>query len=237
MAHINAKNIHVDFPIFNSSHRSFKKNLLNIATGGRLSSDSSHHLIVKALDKINLKISNGDRVALVGHNGSGKSTLLRTMAGVYYPTSGCIDVEGTISTLIDLSQGMEVEATGWDNIILRGLAMGLSLKEINQKVDQVAEFSELGNFLNVPVRTYSSGMTLRLAFAISVCVQRDIVLMDEWLSVGDAYFVEKSSKALRKYLSEASLFVIATHSEDLAYELCNRMIRLEAGRIVSDEKI
>jgi lipopolysaccharide transport system ATP-binding protein len=231
MAYIEAKHLSVDFPIYDSSHRSLKKKIISAATGGRIAENSLNYSVVKALDDLSFSIKDGESVALMGHNGSGKSTLLRTLAGVYYPTGGSLDVKGSISTLIDLSQGMDMEATGWENITLRGLAMGMSLSEINACADEIAEFSELGDFLNIPVRTYSSGMLLRLAFSVSTSTPRDIVLMDEWLSVGDSNFADKSTVRLKQYLSKASILVIATHSEELAKEVCNSTIFLTHGKI------
>lgn len=237
MASIKAKDLCIQFPVYNAAHRSLRGNFISVATGGRFSSDLTNHVYVHALDKINLNIRNGERVALLGHNGSGKSTLLRAIAGVYYPTGGSLQVNGAISTLIDLNQGMDEEATGWDNIILRGLAMGMTRNEINERKTEIAEFSELGDFLQIPVRTYSSGMKLRLAFSVSTSSPRNIVLMDEWLSTGDADFSEKATLRLIDYLGKASILIIATHSEKLARRVCDRMITLSHGRIQDDSVI
>lgn len=237
MASIKAHNLSIQFPVYNAAHRSFRGNFIKVATGGRFSSDVTNHVYINALDQINLNIQNGERVALLGHNGSGKSTLLRAIAGVYYPTGGSLEVEGSISTLIDLHQGMDAEATGWDNIILRGLAMGMSRDEINDRKNEIAEFSELGDFLDIPVRTYSSGMKLRLAFSVSTSSPRNIVLMDEWLSTGDASFSEKATLRLIDYLGKASILVIATHSEKLAMRICDRIVTLSHGKVENDSPV
>ena len=231
-AHIIAKDVGVEFPIFNSSHRSLKKSILNVTTGGRVAQDTKNHVVVRALDDISLNIQPGDRVGLVGHNGSGKTTLLRVLSGVYAPVRGSLDVKGKIATLLDISLGMDGEATGYENIRVRGLLMGLSVAEIDALTDEIAEFTGLGDYLNMPMRTYSSGMTVRLGFAVSTSIQADIVLMDEWLSVGDAEFQEKASERLNHMVNQASILVLASHSMDLVEKTCNRIVRMEHGKIV-----
>lgn len=231
-AHIIAQNVGVEFPIFNSSHRSLKKSILNISTGGRVAQDTKNHVVVRALDDINLELKRGDRVGLVGHNGSGKTTLLRVLSGVYAPVQGQLSIQGKIATLLDISLGMDGEATGYENIRVRGLLMGLSLAEIDALTDEIADFTGLGDYLNMPMRTYSSGMTMRLGFAVSTSVHSDIVLMDEWLSVGDAEFQEKASSRLNQMLDKAAILVLASHSMDLVEKTCNKIIRMEHGRIV-----
>jgi lipopolysaccharide transport system ATP-binding protein len=231
-AHIIAKDVGVEFPIFNSSHRSLKKSILNVTTGGRVAQDTKNHVVVRALDDISLNIQSGDRVGLVGHNGSGKTTLLRVLSGVYAPMRGSLDVKGKIATLLDISLGMDGEATGYENIRVRGLLMGLSVAEIDALTDEIAEFTGLGDYLNMPMRTYSSGMTVRLGFAVSTSIQADIVLMDEWLSVGDAEFQEKASERLNHMVNQASILVLASHSMDLVEKTCNKIVRMEHGKIV-----
>lgn len=231
-AYIKAVNVGVQFPIFNSSHRSLKRSLLNATTGGRVAQDSKQHVVVRALENIDLDLKEGDRVGLFGHNGSGKTTLLRVLSGVYSPTEGSLDVKGSTATLLDISLGMDGEATGYENIRIRGLLMGLSLKEIDALTDEIAEFSDLGDYLNMPMRTYSSGMSMRLGFAVSTSIHADIVLMDEWLSVGDADFKEKASERLNKMVDTASILVIASHDLGLIEKTCNKIITMEHGRII-----
>ncbi|GHA73812.1 sugar ABC transporter ATP-binding protein [Formosimonas limnophila] len=231
-AHIIAKDVGVEFPIFNSSHRSLKKSILNVTTGGRVAQDTKNHVVVRALDDINLNIQPGDRVGLVGHNGSGKTTLLRVLSGVYAPVSGLLDVKGKIATLLDISLGMDGEATGYENIRVRGLLMGLSVVEIDALTDEIAEFTGLGDYLNMPMRTYSSGMAVRLGFAVSTSIRADIILMDEWLSVGDAEFQEKASERLNHMVNQASILVLASHSMELVEKTCNKIVHMEHGKIV-----
>jgi lipopolysaccharide transport system ATP-binding protein len=229
---ITANNIAVDFPIYNSPHRSLKKNLMKLATGGRISSDAGGGVSVRALDGVSFELSEGERLGLTGHNGSGKSTLLRVLAGVYEPIGGILDVRGRIASLLDISIGMDSESTGLENILLRGLLLGLSKEEIRRKTDEIIEFSELGDFIELPVRTYSSGMSMRLSFSIATCVDADILLMDEWLSVGDSDFVKKAEDRLKSLVRKTPILVMASHSPEILKEVCTKVIRLESGRIV-----
>jgi lipopolysaccharide transport system ATP-binding protein len=232
---ISAKNITVEFPIFENSHRSLKKAVLNISTGGRIGQSVNHNPFVVALEDINFIFEEGSRVGLLGHNGSGKTTLLRVLSGIYAPVTGQLVVRGRIASLLDMSLGLDPDATGFENIYLRGLLDGLKPIRIRSKIDEIAEFTELGEYLNLPVRTYSSGMMLRLAFAISTSVDADILIMDEWLSVGDQSFSIKASKRLEELIGKTSILVVASHDHDLINRICNRKIQLERGHILSDE--
>jgi homopolymeric O-antigen transport system ATP-binding protein len=236
-ASIVADQVHIEYPILQSTDRSLKRRFVHAATGGRIARDARDHIVVTALNHVSFSISEGERVALVGHNGSGKTTLLRSMAGVYQPASGEIRVIGTISTLFDIALGFDPEATGRENVILRGLVMGLARLQIVERMEDIREFSGLGDYLDLPTRIYSSGMLLRLAFAVATSVRRDIVLMDEWLSVGDASFAESAERRLHEHLEQTSILVIATHNEDLVQKLCNRRIELNQGCVVADHSI
>jgi len=233
-AHIRAENLSVEFPIYNASHRSLKKAIISATTGGKIASDAGQRVSVRAIEGLNLDIRPGDRVGLLGHNGAGKTTLLRVLSGVYPPSSGSLSVEGRVVALTDISLGIDSESTGFENIVLRGVIMGLSPKEIAEKMDEIADFSELGEYLNMPVRTYSSGMQLRLAFSVSTCMTADIVLMDEWLSVGDAQFNAKASQRLESIVAQSSILVIASHDRSTIERLCNRTLVLEHGRVVQE---
>lgn len=233
MASLTLKNVSVDFPVFNSKSRSMKQRLLSVSTGGRIIGDTSA-TVIRALSAINLNVVDGERVALVGHNGCGKTTLLRVLSGVYAPTSGSYDSNGRISTLIDIALGMDTELTGLDNIYMRAALMGMTDTEIQSHLSEIVEFSELGDFINMPMRTYSSGMQMRLAFAVSTVLQPEVLLMDEWLSVGDASFVSKAEARLKTIVDTANILVIATHSPALVEAVCNRVVWLEHGVIVAD---
>jgi len=235
--HIRAQDVSVEFPIYENSHRSLKNRMIDITTGGRIAKDMSRHTVVTALDCINFDINHGEKVALVGHNGSGKSTLLRVLSGVYAPTHGKMSISGRTASLLDVSMGLDPDATGFENIYLRGIMDGLKPSVIRGKIDEIADFTDLGDYLNLPVRTYSSGMMLRLAFAISTSVEADILIMDEWLSVGDAEFSVKAKQRLDEMVGQASILVIATHDPALVSRICTRSIKLEHGRLVSDESV
>lgn len=232
-----AKEISVEFPIYENSHRSLKKAVLNLTTGGRIGQDAGKHSVVTALDRLSFRFSDGERIGLVGHNGSGKTTLLRTLSGVYAPVRGELTTRGKIASLLDVSMGLDPDATGFENIYLRGILDGLKPRLIRSKIDEIAEFSELGEYLNLPVRTYSSGMMLRLAFAISTSVEADILIMDEWLSVGDADFSAKAAQRLEQLVGKASILVVASHDPALIARVCTRRISMEHGSIVVDEPV
>lgn len=222
MAHIKLHEASVEIPIYSNHNRSIKNSLLKKFTKDKVLPHS-----VKALSNITLQLKDGDRLGVMGPNGAGKSTLLRTLAGVYLPTSGTIEVKGRVASLIDISLGMEVEATGFENIRMRGIMMGLSLKQIKSMEDEIADFSGLGDFLHMPIRTYSTGMHMRLGFAVSTAVEADIILMDEWLSVGDSEFILKAEKRLENFIERSSILVIASHSEDLIKKTTKQILRLE----------
>ena len=231
MAFISLKDVSVNFPIYGAGAASLKKTLAASVTGGRFGKETGVN-VVQALGNINLELKSGDRLGLVGHNGAGKSTLLRALAGVYEPSSGEFVRQGTVASLIDPALGIEHDATGIENIMLRGLVMGMSKKQIDDLTPEICEFSGLGEYVHMPVRTYSTGMLMRLAFSISTSVQADILLMDEWLSVGDAEFTEKAEQRMRDVVSKSGILVLASHSPDLIAKECNRVIHLEHGRIV-----
>ena len=230
MTLISLKNISVNFPIYGAGSASLKKTLAASVTGGRFGKETGV-TVVQALCNINLDLNNGDRLGLIGHNGAGKSTLLRTLAGVYEPSSGDFTRQGTLASLIDPSLGIEPDATGVENIMLRGLVMGLSKKQLEILTPEICEFSGLGEYVNMPVRTYSTGMMMRLAFSISTSVQADILLMDEWLSVGDAAFTEKAEQRMRDVVAKSGVLVLASHSLKLIAKECTRVAHMDHGRL------
>lgn len=234
MSFIKLENVSVEIPVFNSQGRSLKKTLMGIATGGRIGLTESGNAVVQSLSHINLEIQNNERVGLLGHNGAGKSTLLRVLGGVYSPTSGRATIQGKVGSLIDISLGIDPEATGIENIFLRGALLGISRKYIEKELSNIIDFSELGQFVEMPVRTYSTGMHMRLAFAVSTMIRPDILLMDEWLSVGDQGFQSKAEKKLSELVSRSNILVLATHSRELVMRCCDRAIWLEHGSLVMD---
>lgn len=234
MANINLEDVSVEIPVYNSQGRSLKKTIMGIATGGKIGLTESGKTVVKSLSNINLKIRDNERVSLLGHNGAGKSTLLRVLGGVYTPSSGNAEIHGKVGSLIDISLGIDSEATGLENIFLRGALLGISRKKIEQELENIIDFSELGDFINMPVRTYSTGMHMRLAFAVSTMITPDILLMDEWLSVGDQGFQNKAEKKLSELVNRSNILVIATHSRELVERCCSRAVWLEHGNIIMD---
>ena len=230
--HIQLNSVSVRFPVYDSKQRSIKQTLLGAATGGTLV-QGNRYAEVDALKNISLDIREGDRVALLGHNGAGKTTLLRVIAGVYAPTAGTVSVQGHTTSLLDAQLGMDPDATGIENLYLRGLFLGLKGKQIKELTDDIVAFSELGEFIEMPVRTYSSGMVLRLAFSISTSVSPEILVMDEWLSVGDDEFKKKAEKRLRDYVNRAGILVLSTHDDEHAKAITSRTVYLEHGEIKS----
>jgi lipopolysaccharide transport system ATP-binding protein len=230
MTSIKAENLTIHYPIFGSSSRSFKKTLIRAATGGKIASDA-HGINICAIDNISFSFHEGERIGLVGHNGAGKSTLLRALAGVYAPSSGSLVVRGTVVSLLDISLGMDEEFTGYENIFMRCILMGIGRSEVNKHIDDIIEFSELGEYIKMPMRTYSTGMSLRLAFSICTKFPADIILMDEWLAVGDADFSKKAEARLLDFINKSSILVLASHNPEYIKKICTRVLTMDHGRI------
>jgi ABC-type polysaccharide/polyol phosphate transport system ATPase subunit len=233
LASITLDNVTVDFPVY-GSQRSFRKQLLAAATGGRIRHEGhgGKRVTVRALDKISLQIEHGDRLALIGHNGAGKSTLLRVIAGVYAPTEGRITVEGTLSPLFTASPGIDMDSTGYENLVTCGMFLGMSRAEIAAKTREIEEVCELGEYLNLPMRTYSSGMMTRFGFALATSIDPGILLLDEGISAGDARFAERATKRVEQLVGRSHILVFASHSIGLIQSLCNKAVLLAKGRLV-----
>jgi ABC-type polysaccharide/polyol phosphate transport system ATPase subunit len=229
-AHIVLRNVAVTFPVLSFRDRSLRSRFVSAVTLRRTLAVPH---IVTALNDISLDIRAGDRLAIVGANGAGKTTLLRVLAGIYHPTAGSVDVQGRCLSLFDLSAGFDEEATGYENIIRRGLVIGARRAEIDARRAEIAEFTELGDRLDLPLRTYSSGMMLRLIFAVATAVEGEIVLLDEWIGVGDQQFRKKARQRLDEIVARAGILVLASHDIDLIKSTCNRAILLEQGRITA----
>jgi ABC-type polysaccharide/polyol phosphate transport system ATPase subunit len=229
MARIRLTDVTVDFPIHNASSRSLQLHVFG-SIGGKLA-EHRKAVVVRALNGLTLSLQDGDRVGVIGHNGAGKTTLLRVLSGVYEPTRGQRAIEGRLSSFTDITLGMDPEATGLDNIIFRCVFMGLSFAEARQLSPSIQEFSELGDYLRLPVRTYSTGMFLRLAFAISTSIEPEIVVMDEMIGAGDAAFVAKAQARLAQLLQRIQILVLATHDKGIMEKLCNKVIWLDHGEV------
>lgn len=234
MARICIDRLTVEFSVYGSSSRSLKNTVIAQATGGHIMASVRDVVSVRAIDDLTLDINSGDRVGLIGHNGSGKTTLLRALAGIYKPVKGQITIEGSVGTLLDPVAGMDHDATGLENIYLRGHLLGMSRQEIENSIDDIAAFSELGDFLALPLKTYSAGMGTRLAFAISTALHHDILLIDEGIGAGDAAFQAKAQRRIEDLFERASIVVLASHSPDLLRRFCNRTIEMRHGRVRED---
>ncbi|AWL98379.1 ABC transporter ATP-binding protein [Bradyrhizobium ottawaense] len=229
-AHIVLRDVSVTFPVLSFRDRSLRSRFVGAVTLRRKAAVS--HL-VKALNEVSLDIRAGDRLAIIGANGAGKTTLLRVLAGIYHPTAGSIDVRGRCLSLFDLQAGFDEEATGYENIMRRGLVIGARRAEIDARRAEIAEFTELGDRLDLPLRTYSSGMMLRLIFAVATAVEGEIVLLDEWIGVGDQQFRKKARQRLDEIVARAGILVLASHDIELIQSTCNRAILLEQGKIIA----
>ena len=229
MAELIFDNVTLHYPIYNARNMSLRNQLVRVATGGLIEREAGKPLTVTALRDVSFALHDGATVGLIGHNGSGKSTLLRTMAGIYRPDVGSIRRVGRVATVFDIGAGMEPDLSGYENIIQLALMAGLSLSEAGALVADVEEFTELGDFLKLAVRTYSSGMTLRLMFAVATAVTPEILLIDEMFATGDESFQVKSRARLEKLVSAAKIFVFASHDHDMLRSYCKRIFRLDHG--------
>ena len=232
MTRLELENVSVEFDLYQLPALSLKRALMRTAVGGGLATaENSGRTVIRALREIDLDVRDGERLAIIGHNGAGKTTLLRVMAGIYAPTQGTVRHQGRCVPIFDLHSGFDDEATGYENIILRGLLMGFSRAEMEARTEEIAAFSGLGEFLNFPVRTYSSGMLLRLLFSISTSAPADILLMDEWIATGDQSFLSKANQRLHDLVQRSRILVFASHSPDLLRKVCNRALLLDKGTI------
>lgn len=223
--------VSVEFPLINANAQSLKWLLSSALVGGNRRASAN---VVRALDNVSFEMRDGERIGLIGHNGAGKSTLLRTACGIYAPTEGKVARVGRVSPLLDFGTGFEMELTGLENIDLRSLILGMTPKQIAQKRQEIAEFSGLGEFLFQPVRTYSAGMFIRLAFAIATSIEPEILILDEVVGAGDADFIDKANQRMRDMVKRGRALMLASHSIAALHEFCDRVIWMERGAIVAD---
>ncbi|GGS17822.1 MULTISPECIES: galactan export ABC transporter ATP-binding subunit Wzt/RfbE [Actinokineospora] len=229
MVNIEVANASVDFPIFDAKTRSLKKAVLG-KVGGKIGTEARVP-IIEALHDISLSLKEGDRVALVGHNGAGKSTLLRLLSGIYEPTKGTARINGKIAPVFDLAVGMDPEISGLENIMIRGLFLGMTRKEMEDRVEDISQFTELGDYLHLPLRTYSTGMRVRLALGVVTSIDPEILLLDEGIGAVDAAFMAKARDRLVDLVRRSGMLVFASHSDDLLFELCDTAIWMDEGRV------
>jgi ABC-2 type transport system ATP-binding protein len=240
---INAHDIDVEFPIYGQRHRSLRnfmvpkalrarRALPAAAVGGAIEAELSGKVVIKAINHLSFSLHEGDRLGIIGHNGAGKTTLLRTLAGVYEPTRGRLSISGMVTPMFSLSDGMDQDATGYENIWLRSVVLGFSRSVIARHIDDIAEFSELGDYLNMPIRTYSSGMLVRLGFAIATALDPQILVMDEMIGAGDAKFLSRAEVRLKRMIERTGIMVVATHGANIVKTWCNKAMLLSHGKLV-----
>lgn len=247
MLSIAVKDVHVEFPIYDHHSRSLKytfglgqitKGLNrftsgNLNIGGQIGTGETGRVVIKALDGVSFDVNEGDRIGLLGHNGSGKTTLLRTLAGIYEPVSGTIRTSGRVVPLFDLQLGMDIDATGLENIWMRSKLLGLSTAQVRDALDDIANFTELGEYLYMPIRAYSMGMMLRLAFAISTAITPEILVLDEMIGAGDSAFLARAEARLQSFLARTGILVVASHNVPMLRQWCNKGMMLERGKLVA----
>lgn len=229
MSYLKFNDVTVQYPVYNAHAKSLRNQLIRISTGGNIENEAGQIQIVTALKNVSFSLKEGDAVGLVGHNGAGKSTLLRTMAGIYQPISGNVSRKGRVATVLEMGAGMDPELSGYENITRMSILMGMSFKESKKRVDDIEKFTQLGDFLQLPVRTYSAGMATRLMFAVATSTQPDILLVDEIFGTGDAEFQIKARERMESLIRSVGIFVFASHSKELVAQYCNRFFRLEHG--------
>jgi ABC-type polysaccharide/polyol phosphate transport system ATPase subunit len=228
MARIVLDQVGVEFPVYSPRSRSLRAAITG-RLGGQLTRQENV-VTVRALHQLSLTLEDGDRLALVGSNGAGKTTLLRVIAGVYPPVHGEARVAGRLAAFTDLTLGMDMEATGWDNIVYRSVFLGLHFGEARALAPSIGEFTELGEYLDVPVRTYSQGMLLRLAFAVATAIHPDILVMDEMIAAGDAYFTERAMARVNQLMERSKILVMTSHYNEILTSYCNKALWLEQGQ-------
>jgi ABC-type polysaccharide/polyol phosphate transport system ATPase subunit len=231
MASISVADVGIVFPIYDARGRSIKSRLYEFVRNSNLASPSI--TLITALRGVSLELRDGDRLGIIGRNGSGKTTLLRVLSGIYEPTSGSIAIDGSVASMTDLTMGMDWDATGEENIVIRGILLGLTRREAVELIEPVREFTELGDRLQYPIRTYSTGMLLRLAFAISTSIRPDILVMDEMIGAGDAHFIEKARRRVQDLIGVSNILAISSHNLAMIREFCTLAILLSEGRIVA----
>jgi ABC-type polysaccharide/polyol phosphate transport system ATPase subunit len=235
MTSIQLDNVDIDFPIYDARTRSLKHRVLGLGPLGpqRVGPGAHHRVLVHALRGITMSLSNGDRLGLVGRNGAGKTTLLRVMTGIYEPAVGTIQVNGRVASLTNITMGMDMEGTGYENIVIRGLMLGMTRRQSMERVEDIENFTELGEYLSLPLRTYSAGMLVRLAFAISTSINPEILIMDEMIGAGDKAFAEKATARLEKMMASANILVVASHASETLRRLCNKAALLRQGQLIA----
>lgn len=233
MAFLQCENVTVQYPVLDARSLSLRNRLVNLGTGGLLEKEAGSAIIITALKGISFELNDGDILGLVGGNGAGKTTLLKTLAGIFEPDVGSVIRRGEVATLLDIGTGIEGDLNGYENIYRIGLLRGFSKNKIEESLPDIEEFTDLGDYLSLPTRTYSAGMKTRLAFAIATMTRPEILLIDEVFAAGDANFQAKARRRVEDQLISAKIIILASHSNDLIRMFCNKCMQLDKGSIVS----
>jgi lipopolysaccharide transport system ATP-binding protein len=232
LSKVELSNVHLDYKIYSLKAQSLRNAVLNVAVGGRLLKSNQDMVSVRALNNISFKLTDGDRLGLMGHNGSGKTSLLKVLAGIYHPSNGTIDIEGRVSSMIEIGHGVEMESNAVDNIRILSAMRLIPSSRMKALIPEILDFADLGAYAYLPLKTYSSGMLMRLLFAVATSFEPDVLLLDEWLGAGDAGFVDRATKRMSNLVDSAKIVVLASHSEGLIRSVCNKLCVLEHGNIV-----
>jgi lipopolysaccharide transport system ATP-binding protein len=231
MAHIELNGVTLDYAVYSVRAQSLRNAVMNMAVGGRLLKNQRDVTVVRALSNVTFRVSEGDRLGLIGHNGSGKTTLLKVLAGIYEPTTGMIQIEGKVNSIVAMGLGMDLEAPGTQNIRNMGMLQGMSKREVERRLPSIVEFAELGPFIHMPMKTYSAGMMARLMFAVATDSDADILIMDEWIGAGDLSFFNKAADRMRRMVESAKILALATHDTNLVQRVCNKVCVMNAGQM------
>ncbi len=229
---IELNSVDLVYPIYSVRAQSLRNVVANFSVGGKFLKDGSDVIHIRALSQVNFSLNEGDRLGVIGHNGAGKTTLLKLIAGIYEPTRGRAIVNGRISSMIDVGLGLDVNLSGRENVINMGRMRGFTTKQILAKMDSIVEFSDLGSFIDLPIKVYSTGMQSRLVFSVATTLDPDILLFDEWLSTGDADFIEKATERMNSLMDRSRGMVLASHSFPLIKIMCNKLLVLDGGEQV-----
>lgn len=227
---ISLSGVELSYPVYSIRAHSLRNTIANMAIGGKLLKDGQDIVHVKALDGVSFSLQEGDRMGIIGHNGAGKTTLLKVLAGIYEPDRGLVEVTGRISSMIDIGLGLDAALTGRENVLSMGRMRGFGTKVVVGKMPEIIDFSELGAYIDLPVKTYSAGMMARLVFAVATTLDPDVLLLDEWIGAGDAGFHQKAKERMDEILEKSRVMVLATHNLGLIKSVCNKVLVLDGGR-------